>query len=210
MKENHPSFPQTRLAQYRLALLPVARNIDPSTCVDLTDGGPAFLGLALFQDVGPLWHYRLQSGDVLGSLPPASIDALRSARMSATARYLQQRIELERIDQLFAAQNIPYLVIKGAHVRECVYPDPALRPANDVDILVSPQDRQRAAHALLDLGYTYHVNAGIISHEALFNRTGRYQSALAPDAAWAHPDRYDRRLACKAPMDQWLLGVVRQ
>lgn len=101
----------------------------------------------LFQEVGPLWDYRLQPADVLGSLPPASIDALRLARMSATAGYLQQRMALEQIDQHFAAQNIPYLVIKGAHVRECVYPDPALRPANDMDILVSPQDRQRAARA---------------------------------------------------------------
>lgn len=160
----------SRLDQYRLALLPAAQNIKPVVCcAALSEGGSAFLNFVLSHDLGPLWHHRLQSGGLLESLPPASVDALRVARMSAAAAYLPQRMELERIDQQFAVQGIPYLVMKGAHVRECVYPDPALRPAGDIDILVSPRDRQRAARVLLDTSYTVHVESDNISHEATFS-----------------------------------------
>jgi hypothetical protein len=171
MKENPPSFPLSRLDQYRLALLPVAQNIEPVVCcAALAEAEPTFLNFVLSQDIGPLWYHRLQTSGLLESLPPASVNALRAARMSAAAGYLPQRMEFERIDHLFATQGIPYLVVKGAHVRECVYPDPTLRLANDIDILVSPQDRQRAARALLELCYTYHEKADSISHEALFIR----------------------------------------
>ena len=180
MKVNRPLFPPSRLDQYRLALLPAAQNIEPvACCAALTEGGITFLNFVLSQDLGPLWHQRLQSCGLLELLPSTSADALHAARMSAAVGYLQQRVALERIDQLFAAQGIPYLVVKGVHVRECVYTDPALRPASDIDILVLPQDRQRAARVLLDNGYTYYEKADSISHEALFIR-GR----VAIDLHW--------------------------
>ncbi len=90
--------------------------------------------------------------------------------MTAAVGYLAQRKELERVDELFTAQGIPYAVMKGAHVRECVYPDPSLRPSSDIDILVSPADRQRAARILLDDGFTVHVKPDGVSHEATFSR----------------------------------------
>lgn len=161
----------SRLDQYRLALLPVAQGIEPAACcAALLAGGAAFLNFVLSQDLGPLWHHCLESGGLLESLPSASADALRTARMAAAARYLPQRAALEQIDQLFAAHGIPYLVMKGVYVRECVYPDPALRPASDIDILITPQDRRRAAQVLLDDGYTVHVLPSTVSHEATFSR----------------------------------------
>lgn len=116
-----------------------------------------------------MWHHTLQQNGQLASLAPASIDALYEARRSAAAGYLAQHAALERMDQLFATRGIAYLVMKGAHVRECVYPDPALRLACDLDILISPADRQLAARALLDDGYTVHVQPDGISHEATFS-----------------------------------------
>lgn len=89
--------------------------------------------------------------------------------MLAAVGYLPQRAALERIDALFAAQDIPYLAMKGVYVRECVYPDPALRPANDIDLLISPHHRLRAARLLLAHGYTVHVVPNNLSHEATFS-----------------------------------------
>ena len=60
--------------------------------------------------------------------------------------------------------------MKGAQVRECVYPDPALRPASDMDILIAPQDRRRAAQVLMDHGYTAQVLPNNVSFEATFSR----------------------------------------
>ena len=160
----------SRIDQYRLALLPAVQSAPPAACcAALLAGGPAFLNLVLLNDLGPLWHSRLQSGGLLASLPRSSGDALRAARMAAAVGYLPQRAALAQLDQLFAAQGIPYLVMKGVFVRECVYPDPALRPACDVDILISPRHRLRAAKALLDNGYTVHVVPNNLSHEATFS-----------------------------------------
>ncbi|WP_413860482.1 nucleotidyltransferase family protein [Candidatus Aalborgicola defluviihabitans] len=57
-------------------------------------------------------------------------------RMAAVAGYLPQRAALDQLDKRFAGKGIPYVVIKGVYVRECVYPDPTLRPATDIDVLV--------------------------------------------------------------------------
>ncbi|MBI1284727.1 MAG: hypothetical protein GC183_10375 [Thiobacillus sp.] len=163
--------PATRLKIDQHALLPAAAQADPVACrAALVNGGSHLLDRILAQDLGALWHHRLQPNGLLDSLPPNTIDALRQARRAATAGYLVQRAALERLDQLFETEGIPYLVMKGAHVRECVYPDPALRPSSDIDILIAPSDRRRAARVLLDAGYTVHPEPTNISHEATFSR----------------------------------------
>ena len=153
-----------------MALLPAAAHADPARCrTALDEEGSAFLDLVLAQDLGALWHHHLQSNGLLDSLPHDMIDALRQARMSAAVWYLAQRAALDRLDRLFETEGIPYLVMKGAHVRECVYPDPALRPSSDIDILIAPADRRRAARVLLDAGYAAHAEPANISHEATFS-----------------------------------------
>ena len=170
-----------RLERDRLALLPVMRAVAPAACrTALLDGGPALLERVLAQDLGPLWHQRLQAAGLLDTLPPAMADALRTARQAAAAGYLAHRWALAQVDALFAAQDIAYVVIKGVHVRECVYPDPALRPASDMDILVAPQDRRRAAQVLMDNGYAAQVLPNNVSFEASFR-----QGPVDIDLHWA-------------------------
>lgn len=169
-----------RLKNDRLALLPAAAHADPAACVAaLAEGGADFLGFVLALDLGALWHYTLQSAGLLETLPADSVDALHQARVSAAMGYLAQRVAVDRLDRLFEAEGIAYVVMKGVHVRECVYPDPALRPASDIDILISPSDRRRAAQALAGAGYTVHANPANISHEASFS-----QGAVDIDLHW--------------------------
>jgi hypothetical protein len=134
----------------------------------LREGGSDLLELIVAQDLGPLWH-ALQSDHERDVLRGDCTERLRDARMASAIGYLAQRAALDRLDQAFHAAAIPYVVLKGAHVRECVYPDPALRRAGDVDLLVAPDDRRRAACALAYAGYTLHANAANISHEATFS-----------------------------------------
>lgn len=165
--------PATRLKLDQQALLPADPHAGPAACrAALASGGADFLQLILAQGLGPLWHHRLQTGGRLDALPQAAAEALREARLSAAGGYLAQRAALDRLDRLFEATGIAWLVMKGAHVRECVYPDPALRPAGDIDILVAPADRRRAARALLDAGYAVHAEPANISHEATFSHGG--------------------------------------
>jgi len=160
-----------RLRNYRDALLPVAAHADPAACLAaLAEGGSGFVEFVLAQDLGALWHQTLQSAGLLDSLPRDTIEALREARMSAAVGYLAQRAAVDELDRLFEAEGIAYAAMKGVHVRECVYPDPALRPASDIDILISPTDRRRAAQALVAAGYLVHAEPANISHEAAFSR----------------------------------------
>jgi Uncharacterised nucleotidyltransferase len=160
----------TKLGHHRSALLPTVQKIDTEEFFAiLIEQGTNFLDFVLSQDLGPLWYHNLQQAGLLEQLPPATIEALRRARMLAAVGYLPQREVLKRVDALFTAQNIPYLVMKGVYVRECVYPDAALRPAEDIDIMISPQHRHCAARALLDNGYSIHVVPNNLSHEATFS-----------------------------------------
>jgi hypothetical protein len=83
------------------------------------------------------------------------------------------------LDCLFDAQGISYAVMKGAHIRELVYTDPALRPATDIDILISPDQREAATRSLTGAGFELLANAENISHEATFTR-----NSLAIDLHW--------------------------
>ena len=161
----------TRLTRDRLALLPAAMHADPAAChAALAEGGSAFLEFVLAQALGALWHHRLHSADRLESLPSATVEALRQARITAAVGYLAQRAALDELDRLFDAVGVHWVAIKGGHVRECVYPDPALRLACDIDILIAPADRRPAAQVLIDAGYRVHAEPAIISHEATFSR----------------------------------------
>ena len=162
---------QTQIHKYRLALLPAVLTVSVAELsTALLQGGVDFLEFVIRHDLGPLWHHRLQAGNALGTLPAGYVDALHRARMAAVAGYLPQRAALDQLDKLFAGKGIPYVVIKGVYVRECVYPDPTLRPATDIDVLVLAQDRLAAAKLLIDSGYAVHVTPDNVSHEATFKR----------------------------------------
>ena len=154
----------------RLALLPAAAQIGlEGLPAALAEGGAEFVDFIVGQDLGPLWHHALQSYGLLDSLPPASLETLREARMAAAMGYLAQRAALDRLDKLFEEAGIAWVAMKGSHVRECAYTDPALRPASDIDLLIDPADRRRAAGVLIDAGYTAHAEPANISHEATFS-----------------------------------------
>lgn len=159
------------LMHHWLALLPAAAHVDPAALRSaLDEGGAALIEFVVGQDLGPLWHHALQAHGLLDSLPPTTAEALREARMSAAMGYLAQRSALDRIDALFVEAGIVWVAMKGSHVRECAYPDPALRPAGDIDLLIAPADRRRAARVLIDAGYAVHATPANISHEATFSQ----------------------------------------
>lgn len=161
-----------RLENDRQALLPASLPLKPVFCRDaLLNAGKPFLDFLLSQDLGPLWYRTLQTAGLLETLPAEFADVLHETRMRAAAGYLAQKAALGQVDALFAAEEIAYVVIKGAHVRECVYEDASLRPSSDIDILVSKADRQRAARLLLREGYQAHIELATISHEATFSKS---------------------------------------
>jgi hypothetical protein len=60
---------------------------------------------------------------------------------------------LHKILLTYQEANIPALVLKGAALAHLIYPEPGLRPADDVDILVSKSQAQQAQALLTKLGF---------------------------------------------------------
>ncbi len=61
---------------------------------------------------------------------------------------LEQRLVLGRVSQLLCERGIAHVALKGAALAFAVYPQPAMRPLRDIDILV-PSERAEEAHQWL-------------------------------------------------------------
>ena len=99
------------------------------------------------------------------SVPEMQRGQLHAARLAAGARYMAQQQAIAEVDRLFEAAGIPYAVMKGALVRELLHADPSVRAAGDIDVLVSPADRQEAARLLVGAGFKMHLDVLNVSHE---------------------------------------------
>lgn len=88
------------------------------------------------------------------AVPPDIRVRLARRLAEATGRHVLMTAELARVLGAFGAAELPAIVLKGAVLAETLYPHPAARPYNDLDLLVRPDDRLRADACLQALGYT--------------------------------------------------------
>ena len=68
---------------------------------------------------------------------------------SAVMRYEKMNYALEKACGLFEKEKIPYVLLKGAVIRD-LYPEKWMRTSCDIDILVKERDVERAAKALCE------------------------------------------------------------
>lgn len=84
----------------------------------------------------------------------AENSALEAFLLQAVFRYERMNHEYTRLCEALEAQQIPFMPLKGAILRE-FYPEAWMRTSCDVDILVTVQDLERAISGLQEeLGYT--------------------------------------------------------
>ncbi len=86
-------------------------------------------------------------------VPAAVHSALERAYLAASARSLFIAEARRRVLDALLADDIPVLLLKGAALVETVYADPAQREMLDLDILVPPEQIDRATRTLTPLGY---------------------------------------------------------
>lgn len=93
-------------------------------------------------------------GDQLLSLnPPEELrEPLRHAVVQATVRSMQVTYRLLELMEAFEQAGVRALVVKGAICRS-LYPNPDLRCSSDEDILVHPEDYDRAESILFSRGF---------------------------------------------------------
>lgn len=74
---------------------------------------------------------------------------------SAVMRYERFSYELKRICDVLEQAEIPHIPLKGSVLRK-YYPEPWMRTSCDIDILVHPEDIERAKQAVIqELGYEF-------------------------------------------------------
>jgi len=86
-------------------------------------------------------------------IPPQICESLRKACMWRASRSLLLTTELLRILGIFEQKDIKVLPLKGPVLSKQIYGDCTIRDAGDVDVLVSPDDAEKASAILIRNGY---------------------------------------------------------
>lgn len=126
---------------------------DPPIRLELPPGADAAaLGIAAFSSgMGPLLGWWLEH-DILAA--PADVGirlrthlAHNRARADRLARALRDGLDV------LCREGVAAVVLKAAHTGTAYFPEPAVRPAADIDIAIAPVDIGRAERALESAGY---------------------------------------------------------
>ncbi|MGH2593309.1 MAG: nucleotidyltransferase family protein [Anaerolineae bacterium] len=132
--------------------------------------------IAYWQNAIPWLHARATQAAIL--MPDAARESLSSiAALSRrrTHRMLDAAVEL--IDAL-CAERIDTMPFKGALLAPLYYPDPALRPLADLDILVREKDVRKGIAVLERLGYRYYSRS---AEDFVYLRGERKSNVWHPD-----------------------------
>lgn len=102
----------------------------------------------------PLLRYNLIQAEALSQVPVEFQEVLREAAADWAARELGATSEARRLILLFQAHGIQAIPLKGiALMLGGYYPQPGLRPALDIDLLVPPDQIEMADLLLAQHGY---------------------------------------------------------
>ena len=137
-------------------LLRVVSLCGPSVRVDglLPESEPEWedlVSVAVTRDLAPLLYFQFQRSGT--ELPLEVSRALSRAYYGSAARYVVMINAFGEVLKAITDAGISTMVLKGVALAETVYPSPATRPMNDVDLLVSPGHLRAADRVLNDLGY---------------------------------------------------------
>ncbi len=78
----------------------------------------------------------------------------QKAQVMAVYRYEQLNFELEQVSALFEKSQIAFMPLKGSVLR-AFYPEPWMRTSCDIDVLIHPEDLEKATELLkTELNYT--------------------------------------------------------
>jgi len=153
-------------------LLPYASERDLfESCTQIKQiGKPRFIEFLHQQNLAPMWGKALRSTSNTTLVSDNFIETLHQSRLLATGAYMLQSQGLKKIKSTFESENINHVIFKGCHIRESIYDEPAIRPAGDIDVLISPDDKIKAIQTLVNVGYQFVPDQENISHQATLNK----------------------------------------
>ena len=101
--------------------------------------------------MGPLLWNHLRQAHI--NIPSETERALRGMYLRERALNQAHTLTLVEVQTLLEQVDIQPLVLKGLALAYKYYPDPALRPVSDIDLLLKKEDILPALHKLADAGY---------------------------------------------------------
>jgi hypothetical protein len=148
------SLPSPDTATFRLLCSILADQnglIDWDQCAE-TDWR-LFGNQALRHGIAPLVYWKLKERGWIEQFPPSTVAALQREyyRVSAQNSLLLQ--ELDRVLLALTQARVPVILLKGAHLARTLYPSPALRPFNDLDVLAHQANIPGIVDLLAQLGF---------------------------------------------------------
>jgi len=153
----------TRTERLRLARMIAAGAVDRPL-------DPALAAAARSEGVLPILQWM--AGDVTPLRAGAALQLARRARLS-------------RVLDLLAARGVSAVVFKGAHLACTCYPDPAVRPCVDTDLLIRPSDVAAARGVFEESGHRLipHVSGRLVMSQCHYT-DGATGGAHVYDVHW--------------------------
>lgn len=149
--------------------------------------------------IGALVNARL--GAAVKQLPSDIQAKLNYAQHFSMANTMVFESALAEIQEMFRAADIPLVAYKGVPLARTLYGDAALRPSGDIDVMVHPDNMERASALLLEQGWvfereweihrnfvkSYWGNDIVVEMHWVSQREGEYY--LPPERLWQeiHP-----------------------
>lgn len=152
----YTNLPRNADQVYRSICLTLSDRMDQVDWASFTLADWALLRkMADTEGVAPLMHWTFKRSKVETlNVPRAISSQLETAYYNNVALNQLLFTELGRILEALDEAVIPVIVLKGASLAETLYPDVALRPMSDLDLLVPRQHLVAAERSLQLLGYS--------------------------------------------------------
>jgi hypothetical protein len=135
----------------------------PSSEINPNPDWRIIFNLAVREGVAGLLYHQLKNKDI----PESFLNSLKGYYQRIAALNLIYIKALEQVEDALKNEGIKVLVLKGASLLDIFYPGIGMRPMDDIDLLVRPQNLERFSHTLSLLGYQ---RDSIIHH--VFNKQG--------------------------------------
>ncbi len=134
-------------------LLSILGSVSPMTPKASIDQWSDLLSVLKLHWILPLLYWQIGSLPQEIRPPEPITDHMRMAFLESRVRSIRMERQLGEILDAFQGEGVRTLVLRGPALGWSVYPNPALRPGSDLDLLVLPEQIIQARAILEHLGY---------------------------------------------------------
>lgn len=129
--------------------------------------------------ISPLIYSKIMSLQPAQQPPEEIVSQLKQEYYRSKISTVLSEEQLKEIVDQFKKDEIRLIVLKGSALARSIYSDPALRQGCDIDILVHPQEVQKARKSLESIGYIckekcYEISKKLYNEEVFINPSRKH------------------------------------